>query len=650
MGSDARRAEEDPPGTATIAPAADGLEEGLARGLERARRALSQLEERRRTVDALSMEVGAALAFYTDLNRSLLDAVASMAGVGVEPGLTLRIRSYVSFLQGKERAGLERAALATVFAADAFGPGAYRRWVALVAEQDVYFRQFLAAGGPDARAAWERLGRHASTARVADFRRAAEQGAVAGGFGRDPEQWFEAITRRIEELKRVEDGLAEGLRSHALGLSRDAAWARTWTAAFLLVVVGATAALGFRAIRSVMTGLTGVTRRMRDIAEGEADLTRRIEHGREDEIGDLCSAFNTFIASVQEIVREVGEQGRRVDTEARELTRLAEDMGSGFRGMSERSREVAASTGQFEGHIGQVAEGVDESSRNLNTCASAVEQMSTNLTEVARRMRALTTSVQTVASTVEEMSTSVGDVADRAGRAASTAAKARESALSTNETMGSLHRSAEAIGKIIETINDVAAQTNLLALNATIEAAAAGDAGRGFAVVANEVKELAKQTSGATGEIREQIETMQSSARTAVRAIEEIVEVIEEIDHISHDIASAVEQQRAASTEMARSVRTAAQDSQVVDKAVAECSEGSTELAQRLEELSSTARAIADSMGEASQGTKQTSSSIREVSGSLENAVAGAASVEQAARELRDGADALARRVGRFRV
>ena len=138
----------------------------------------------------------------------------------------------------------------------------------------------------------------------------------------------------------------------------------------------------------------------------------------------------------------------------------------------------------------------------------------------------------------------------------------------TNETVAKLGESSSEIGKVVKVITSIAEQTNLLALNATIEAARAGESGKGFAVVANEVKELAKQTAGATEDIRMRIGAIQSDAMASVEAIGQIKGIIDRISEYSTSIASAVEEQSATTNEIGRSA--------------AEAAKGTAEIAQNI--------------------------------------------------------------------
>ncbi len=167
-----------------------------------------------------------------------------------------------------------------------------------------------------------------------------------------------------------------------------------------------------------------------------------------------------------------------------------------------------------------------------------------------------------------------------------------------------LGNSAKEIGKIVNLIQGIASQTNLLSLNAAIEAAGAGEAGRGFAVVANEVKELARQTSGATHTISETIETMQENTRSAVDAIVQIVQVINEINQIMGTIAAAVEEQTTTTNEISNSIASTAENSTAVSANAEDVVKTMTQVTSTMEELSKATEIIAQDVSEASAGTE----------------------------------------------
>jgi methyl-accepting chemotaxis protein len=175
---------------------------------------------------------------------------------------------------------------------------------------------------------------------------------------------------------------------------------------------------------------------------------------------------------------------------------------------------------------------------------------------------------------------------------ASIASQAVDQAHKTNNRVGELVKAAARIGDVVELINTIAGQTNLLALNATIEAARAGDAGRGFAVVASEVKALAEQTAKATGEISQQISSIQAATQESVNAIKDIGDTIGRMSEISSSIASAVEQQGAATKEISRNVQRAADGTMQVSSNITDVQRGASETGSASTQVLSAAQSL----------------------------------------------------------
>jgi len=180
--------------------------------------------------------------------------------------------------------------------------------------------------------------------------------------------------------------------------------------------------------------------------------------------------------------------------------------------------------------------------------------MSVNIQSVSAAMEQSSSNVNMVASSTEEMTATVNEIAQSAEKARSISESAVKQSKLTSDKMSALGDSAKKIGKVTETITEISEQTNLLALNATIEAARAGEAGKGFAVVANEIKELARQTASATIDIKNQISEMQTTTSMTVKDIETISAVIVDINHVINGIATAVEEQSAASSEISSNI------------------------------------------------------------------------------------------------
>ena len=327
----------------------------------------------------------------------------------------------------------------------------------------------------------------------------------------------------------------------------------------LLLAAGAT----FLVARRVVAPLDALRSRMEEIADGDGDLTARVDQTRTDEIGRLGAAFNRFVAKVAETVTGIGRaSGSLVELSA---------------GMS--------------GVSGRLAGSVEQTSAQAQQVSAVAEQLSRN--------------VQTVAAGAEEMGASIREIATNASEAARIAGEAVTVAQSTKQTVAKLGDSSRAIGEVVRVITGIAEQTNLLALNATIEAARAGEAGKGFAVVATEVKDLAQETAKATEDITRRIQAIQGDTDSAVAAIARIDEVVTRISDYQTTIASAVEEQTATTSEMSRGVTEAAQGTGSIADAVVTVSTVSTETEQDALQARSAADGVAEVTAELSRLVSQ---------------------------------------------
>jgi methyl-accepting chemotaxis protein len=265
---------------------------------------------------------------------------------------------------------------------------------------------------------------------------------------------------------------------------------------------------------------------------------------------------------------------------------------------AERGKKIDASVREFEASITGVVDSVASAATELRSTAQAMaatsEETTRQSTTVAAASEQATQNVQTVASAAEELSASIREISQQVTQASAVIQEGVRQAVASNEQVQGLVATAEKIGDVVEIISGIAGQTNLLALNATIEAARAGDAGKGFAVVASEVKALANQTAKATDEIAAQIRSIQEATQLAVHSIQGVTGTIEKINETATAIASAVEEQGAATQEISRNVLQAAQGTQEVSSNIASVSEAA-------QQTGTAATQVLTSAGELSQ-------------------------------------------------
>nr|WP_321445374.1 cache domain-containing protein [uncultured Cohaesibacter sp.] len=328
----------------------------------------------------------------------------------------------------------------------------------------------------------------------------------------------------------------------------DAFWKAAMTSAGiagLLILVAVS--FGFMLARSIAKPVQTLNQNILAIAQNELDVevsgTDRV-----DEIGDMSRAVETFRVNAIERLR-LEEQEKEHDKQRMEDAKRTRQLIETFqKQVSENLGIVNARTVEMEQaalKLKEIAIETEGSSREASTSSINASN-----------------NVQTVASAAEELTASINEIMQQAVRSKEVVAIATEDARISNEKVAQLDVSSRKIGEVVSLIQAIAEQTNLLALNATIEAARAGEAGKGFAVVASEVKELATQTSKATEEISSLITAIQSSSRESVESIAKIASVMSEVDGYTTAIASAVDQQGAATGEIANNVQEAAASTQ----------------------------------------------------------------------------------------
>ena len=372
------------------------------------------------------------------------------------------------------------------------------------------------------------------------FEMASADIATALLFMNDAEEQFGILEKAIDNLASLQKSQsAETARAAEATAAETTSLFIGLLAVSVVLAVIVTLLVSRMIARPIMT-VTGVMGRL----AGGDDSVEIPATDRRDEVGAIAKAVLVFkdnmIKANAAAAREAEAQKAR-EARTKEIDRLTREFDTD---VSRVLQTVSSATSEMQSTAASMTKTAEATSRQSTAVAAAAEQASTN--------------VQTVASAAEELSSSITEISRQVSQSAQIAGQAVDEAGRTNQAVQGLADAAARIGDVVKLINDIAGQTNLLALNATIEAARAGDAGKGFAVVASEVKSLATQTAKATEDIAAQIASIQTATQDSVKAIEGIGKTIGEINQIATTIASAVEEQGAATQEIARNVQQAA--------------------------------------------------------------------------------------------
>lgn len=528
----AQRATTDPLAAKALADvrAFDTTEYGteLTQILANIERELSRMPEVRRQIDGLSISASEAINYYTALNGLMLEVYGYIAENSSVSILTQQSLSVGQFLQGKERAGIERAVGSSGFAAGQFAPAVFSRFSDLIVRQNVYFSNFLAGATADQAQAFEAFTQSGPAKDVARMRDAAlSAGAnnpeLGGINGQD---FFNAQTARINLLKDMENRLVNDLGAMMSELKANAQFAMWQTIAICVVALGAAILVGlwlaFALRRQMVTVINGAD----EMSQGNLEIA--LPPKSKNEVGRLIGALDAFRQSI-------------IDSNARDAE------------MREREAEEMEAKAARETQMRQQSEKI---AVELEQAAEAIEELATSVRDNAKSTE------------------------DASGKANAILAKARDGNEVANSAVDAMNRikvSSDEISSITTLIDEISFQTNLLALNARVEAARAGEAGRGFAIVAGEVQALAGRSAKAASDIAELIAQSAEHVEEGTRTVDESGAVLNEISKEVAEISEMIASISVSTTEQSSAINSVSRNTAALDEAMQELtSDGQT--------------------------------------------------------------------------
>ncbi|MCK5110789.1 MAG: nitrate- and nitrite sensing domain-containing protein [Arcobacteraceae bacterium] len=544
---------------------------------------LKQIQSMRTNVTALKIAAKDAIGYYTSMNASFLDTIATVVKMAASSNATNDLTAFYNFLMSKERAGIERAVLSNAFARNKFLPGMKKKFIVLMTEQNSFLKSFKANAKDSFLKFYEKTVQGVAVNEVQKMRDTALGQTTIGGFGVDATYWFDQITKKINKLKAVDDHLALVLIQNVEDVKDKANATMIFDLSLVaagiifILVMARMISLGIlNALNEFKTGLgyffqyairekdylkPMVVNGSDEFAEMTRDMNIQIKKTSfileqnkkvvieiDDVMGKISNGFFGYTIKAEGATGEVETLRQNINKMLEEtklkftnLTKVLDKFAHNEFNYTLTKEEREGISGEMgtlmtasqllgeniSGLMAMISNAGEELSQSTDNLTSSAQTLSKSSNEQAASLEETAASVEEITSNIKSSSQNVAQMSNLSQEVTDSANTGKNLANKTAVSMDEINKNVTAINEAISVIDQIAFQTNILSLNAAVEAATAGEAGKGFAVVAQEVRNLASRSAEAAKEIKDLVENATVKAGEGKQIADEMIKEYE---------------------------------------------------------------------------------------------------------------------------